>query len=339
MINDEFPRGIGRSDSFIVFESATINLVNFRAIVMEKNLVILSDGTGQRGGIQFDEKRSNIYKLYRATRCGPDSSINPTEQLAIYDPGIGTLPAGLGTIGAIERWFYNKISQGTGLGITRNIIDCYAAIIRMWEPGDRIFLFGFSRGSYTVRCVSAVLAFCGVPTHMKDGTSLRRDESSARKIAKEAVKKVYQHVSSPKDTKYLSQRVALANRFRREYGSDDNGKANVYPHFIGVFDTVAALANNASILVIALLGVTSVGLVSAVLWFFFSSVGYWHWVWIVALAALVLAGIGYVGTHIKVAFGLEGYSWWETLHLTEARMKFYDTQLNPNVDGRDMPWR
>ena len=46
-----------------------------------KNIVIFSDGTGQRGGLLFDERRSNIYKLFRATRCGPDSPINPAEQL------------------------------------------------------------------------------------------------------------------------------------------------------------------------------------------------------------------------------------------------------------------
>ena len=44
---------------------------------MAKNIVIFSDGTGQRGGITFDENRTNIYKLYRATRCAPDSSVNP----------------------------------------------------------------------------------------------------------------------------------------------------------------------------------------------------------------------------------------------------------------------
>jgi hypothetical protein len=145
------------------------------------------------------------------------------------------------------------------------------------------------------------------------------------------VKKVYQHVSSPKDTKYLPQRIALANRFRREYGSDDNGKANVYPHFIGVFDTVAALANNASLVVIAILGVIFIGFASWALWFFFPSIGYSYWLGLVVLASAILGGLGYVWTHIKVAFGLKRYPWWETLHLTEARMKFYDTQLNPKV--------
>jgi hypothetical protein len=41
--------------------------------------------------------------------------------------------------------------------------------------------------------------------------------------------------------------------------------------------------------------------------------------------------IAYLATHLKVAFWLEGYPWWKTLHITTARMKFYDQQLNPNV--------
>src|SRR6266481_2109187 len=125
------------------------------------NIVIYSDGTGQRGGLMFDERRSNIYKLFRATRCGPDSSVNPAEQLTFYDPGLGTQPAGrgggAGILAFLWRALYNLVSQATGLGITRNLVDCYAAIIRMWRPGDRIFLFGFSRGAYTVRCLGAIL--------------------------------------------------------------------------------------------------------------------------------------------------------------------------------------
>ena len=44
---------------------------------MPKNIVIFSDGTGQAGGITFDEIRTNVYKLYRATRVGPDTTIDP----------------------------------------------------------------------------------------------------------------------------------------------------------------------------------------------------------------------------------------------------------------------
>ncbi len=51
---------------------------------MGKNIVIFSDGTGQAGGVRPDQHLSNIYKLYRACRTGPDSTINPAEQVAFY---------------------------------------------------------------------------------------------------------------------------------------------------------------------------------------------------------------------------------------------------------------
>ena len=42
---------------------------------MPKNILIFSDGTGQGGGLTVDERRSNVYKLYRATRSAPGRSI------------------------------------------------------------------------------------------------------------------------------------------------------------------------------------------------------------------------------------------------------------------------
>ena len=109
------------------------------------------------------------------------------------------------------RRIYNFLGQTTGLGITQNIIDCYAEIIRVWQPGDRIYLFGFSRGAYTVRCVAGVLKYCGVPTAVACEASrrirrLQRDLKSARRIASEAVKHVYQHGSSFKRDPYRSAR-------------------------------------------------------------------------------------------------------------------------------------
>lgn len=146
---------------------------------MPRNFVIFSDGTGAQGGVFFDERRSNIYKLYRATRCGPDSTINPAEQLAFYDPGIRTAPSG-----KLNWWRkgWNILCQATGLGLTRNIMDCYAYIISNWRPGDGIFLFGFSRGAYTVRCLATVLTKCGVPTQAADGTLFYRDGKTAARF-------------------------------------------------------------------------------------------------------------------------------------------------------------
>jgi uncharacterized protein (DUF2235 family) len=116
---------------------------------MPKNIIIFSDGTGQAGGINFDEARTNVYKLYRACRVGPDTRIDPSEQVAFYDPGLGSAADGGHFKVGWLRTFYNLMSMATGLGITANIIDCYAAIIRLYEKDDRIFLIGFSRGAYT----------------------------------------------------------------------------------------------------------------------------------------------------------------------------------------------
>lgn len=298
---------------------------------MSRNILIFSDGTGQAGGLTPDENISNIYKLYRATRCGPESEIDPGTQLTFYDPGLGSQPeGGLFFFQRAYRWVHNLVSQATGLGITMNIIDCYAAILRMWQPGDRIFLFGFSRGAYTVRCLGAVLSFCGVPTTMADGrTPLFRDEGSTRKIAKEAVRRVYQHVSSPKDTAYLEQRRALALQFREKYGSDADGSPNVNPFFIGVFDTVASLGSyttsallaGASIIILAVLS-----FLQSLLFFPFWSFLFWSLV-----SSVVAAVIWYAVAHVQYAVGLPGYSFLQTLHFTSPKMQFYDKHLDNAV--------
>src|SRR5262249_48795629 len=90
-------------------------LANSPLLIMpKKSILIFSDGTGQAGGVTFDENRTNIYKLFRATRCGPDSPINPAEQVAFYDPGLGSPRDNHFTFGWIGRKIYNSISQGTG---------------------------------------------------------------------------------------------------------------------------------------------------------------------------------------------------------------------------------
>lgn len=303
---------------------------------MSRNIVILADGTGQRGGLLFDERRSNIYKLYRATRCGPDSCVDGTRQVAYYDPGLGTLPGGIDSPAALARSLYNLASQAIGLGITRNIVDCYAEIIRVWRPGDHIYLFGFSRGAYTVRCLGGVLRHCGVPTREEDGSALRRSPRHLRRLAKAGVH-VYNYTNSrpverrtTRQAELIHHRDLLAARFRARHASDGIEGGNARPYFIGVFDTVASLANPAAIAALAAVAIAAVAILSLASLFLPGS--YWRWLLGLSGSLALVAFVTNLAARLRVATGLPSVAWWKTVHFTTARMQMYDTDLDDRVE-------
>ena len=130
-------------------------------------------------------------------------------------------PEPRGCLSGPFRSLYNVVAQATGFGITRNVVDCYAAVIRLWEPGDRIWLFGFSRGAYTARCVAEVLALCGIPRTTSNGKVLKLDQASVRKVARCAVKHVYQFTAPRppgrargEDNRWAEARIALSGADR-----------------------------------------------------------------------------------------------------------------------------
>lgn len=216
---------------------------------MAKDILIFSDGTGQIGGLRPDQRLSNVYKIYRAMRPGPDSPISPKDQVAFYDAGLGAGETGGLTFKRVRNFF----AAAVGTGIDENVIDCYTAIIANYIPGDRIHLFGFSRGAYTVRTVANVLNLCGVPAEDGKGGPVPRYGPALRKIASDAVRYVYNHGAGKKRDEYEDQREEKARRYRKKYGSegigaDGEGQGNVQPNFVGVFDTVAALGSRSATL-------------------------------------------------------------------------------------------
>jgi hypothetical protein len=285
-----------------------------------KNILIFSDGTGQAGGYMPDEARSNVYKLFRATRVGPESSIDPELQLAFYDGGLGSRAETI-RISPFRR-IYNLLSRATGLGITQNIIDCYAHIIRVWQPGDRIYLFGFSRGAYTARCVGGVLKCCGVPTAVREKGRVRplqRDAKSARRIATEAVKHVYQHGGSIKGDPLRHERERRAARFRHKYYSGDAKVSNTAPYLIGVWETVQTL------------GAGTIGLALLALAYEAVCAG-------LALASSEVIGVGYWPQFLLLGIGLPAAVYAAAcarykglVSLRRYRQAFYDTKLNHAV--------
>jgi uncharacterized protein (DUF2235 family) len=327
---------------------------------MPKNIIILSDGTGQAGGMAVDENRSNVYKLYRATRVGPDTSIEPTEQVAFYDAGLGSAPINGGFFTTIGRYIHNFVSQATGYGLTANIVDCYDMIIRLWSPDDRIFLIGFSRGAYTVRGLAGVLRLCGVPTKIGDG-ALTYDPATTRAIAKEAVKCVYQHTASweraeatPRQNQLLDQRDELARQFRKHYSSsNEQGESNGYPYFVGVFDTVAALASKGSLLILTGASFLTAALIAGVLRHFYPLYREWFWgfpswflsaalswsefdpsslfSWLIFVVVISVVGI-LIGAAIdSFRSAPTVHNLGPTAHFEWGPLRFYDRALSDNV--------
>ncbi|NNC86853.1 MAG: DUF2235 domain-containing protein [Akkermansiaceae bacterium] len=118
---------------------------------MGRNIIICTDGTAN----QFKPGRnSNVVKLYSVLeRSG--------EQIIYYDPGVGTV----GSYSALT-WVARKaqwiLGMAFGLGTTRDIIEAYSFLMENYREGDRIFLFGFSRGAFTARAIAGLLYKCGL---------------------------------------------------------------------------------------------------------------------------------------------------------------------------------
>jgi uncharacterized protein (DUF2235 family) len=98
-----------------------------------KNILLFADGTGNEGGLLPDESRTNVYKLFRATRNGPDSSIDPSKQVAFYLHGLGTP-----TPGASPRKIRQTFEQLFGGGLSNRITDGYAAIASPTSPTEGV---------------------------------------------------------------------------------------------------------------------------------------------------------------------------------------------------------
>ncbi len=98
---------------------------------------------------------------------------------------------------------------------------------------------------------------------------------------------------------------------------------------LGVFDTVASLANPTAIVILAAVSALIIALLS--LASFWLPGSYWAWLGILAGGSALIALLANLISRFKIAFGLPGVRWWRTLHFATARMKMYDTELDEHV--------
>ncbi len=172
-----------------------------------KNLAVCCDGTWnspeeRAGGVPVP---TNVVRLYNALE---DVDAHGTPQLKYYHPGVGTSGG----------WLKRLWAGGVGAGLDRNVMSAYRWLGEHYEPGDRMFILGFSRGAFTARSLGGMISLCG----LLDLHGLDEAETWKR------VNAVYQ------------QGYRKSVRFAGEPGWFHPG-GTVPIHFLGVWDTVGAL--------------------------------------------------------------------------------------------------
>jgi uncharacterized protein (DUF2235 family) len=191
-----------------------------------KNIVICADGTGNT---TIKGRGTNVFKLYEAVDGNGhrnDPSLVP--QVAIYHDGVGTESL---------RWL-RIFSGATGWGLSRNVKQLYGELARVYDPGDRIFLFGFSRGAFTVRTLAGLINTCGILDVTRYGSN-RLFQKGLRVAYREYRRKYQTWVSLKLRGKRMPDPRQVQYHCVDIPGFDDATPPVV--QFIGVWDTVDAV--------------------------------------------------------------------------------------------------
>jgi uncharacterized protein (DUF2235 family) len=131
------------------------------------------------------------------------------EQIVNYVPGVGVSPG-----------ITHLLGGAFGYGLSGNVLDGYRWLCDVWQPGDDIFLFGFSRGAYTARSLGGLIRKCGLLGHDAGGSVAKATLSAAYDLYRDTT-------SKPDDP--------VSVKFRADHSVE------VDIHFIGVWDTVGSL--------------------------------------------------------------------------------------------------
>ncbi|HEY4167657.1 MAG TPA: DUF2235 domain-containing protein [Reyranella sp.] len=193
---------------------------------MGKNLVVCCDGTANQV-VQGSD--TNVVRL-----CG--IAIKDDRQIVYYSPGLGTLEAE-GALTWFGRLWTKVAGLAAGYGIARDISNAYAFIMAHYEPDDRLYLFGFSRGAYTARAVASLLRLYGllrvgnealVPYLIRE---LLHFDSLAYRLVDALTHSRWQLNKKRVDAKFAKAREICSVFATRP----------CRPHFVGVWDTVSSV--------------------------------------------------------------------------------------------------
>jgi uncharacterized protein (DUF2235 family) len=195
------------------YKLVQIDPVRIIGIVMRKNIIVCLDGTGNQ---LKAEGNTNVVRLYEMLDLG-----DPTRQIAYYDPGVGTFSAA----GAWTPWS-RRLSRLFGLafgsGLRTNLAEAYGYLIQHYQPGDRIFVFGFSRGAYTARALAGLLKAVGL----------------LRPGAKNLVP--YAITTYTKNRDWRKDDWAQLHRFAKAFSDPVDGRFGIPIEYLGIWDSVKA---------------------------------------------------------------------------------------------------
>ena len=130
-----------------------------------KRIIICADGTWNRPEEDIEEDfPTNVLKFARG--IAPQDA-HGVKQIVFYDWGIGS--------------YHDKATGGAfGAGLEKNVMDGYRFLVHNYEPGDEIYLFGFSRGAYTIRSLCGLINNCNIlkgveSNRIEEGFALHKD--------------------------------------------------------------------------------------------------------------------------------------------------------------------
>ena len=194
----------------------------------QKRIAIFCDGTWNR---QDARTPTHVATLSRAVL---PTAGDGTPQIAYYQRGVGS---GRGT-NRIARAMDKLLGGALGWGLDDNVLEAYANLVMWYEPGDEIFIFGFSRGAYTARSLAGLIRTGGIPPRahlgrVGEAMELYRLRGKDHK-PDSPICQTFRHAFAPRTA--TSQEDLT---WRRAQGDTESFLLTI--KYLGVWDTVGAL--------------------------------------------------------------------------------------------------
>jgi uncharacterized protein (DUF2235 family) len=192
-----------------------------------RNLIVLSDGTGNSASAPF---KTNVWRLYQAVK------LTDGTQIAVFGDGVGSSSVKI----------LRVLGLALGFGVKRNVLNLYKFLCRNYNSSeDRIWAFGFSRGAFTIRVLVGLIHREGLVSFASEAELNRNALAAYRAYRRKAFPTVIPWIVVGRFLR--DQLVSLwgAITGARSYAeiqaeTSALGRTSIKVHFVGVWDTVVA---------------------------------------------------------------------------------------------------